>query len=78
MHGIKATYVVNVVNKHLENLTKLKCIDEEIKSRLTSGNAYHNSFKILLSSRLLSRNKTIISPVVLYECLTLMEEIEGV
>jgi hypothetical protein len=53
-------------------LTDQNCIQEEIKSRLNSGNACYLSGQSLLSSRLLSRNvkvkiyKTIILPVVLY------------
>jgi hypothetical protein len=49
---------------------------EGIKSRLNLGNACCHSVQSLLSSRLLSRNlkvkiyKTIILPVVLYECET--------
>ena len=49
-------------------------IQEEIKSRLRSGNACYHSMQSLLSSRLLSKNlktkiyRTIILPVVLYEC----------
>jgi hypothetical protein len=60
------------------------CIQEEIKSRLNSGNACYHSVQSLLSSRLLFRNvkikiyKPIILPVVLYGCetssLTLREE----
>ena len=59
-------------------------IQEEIKSRLKSGNACYYSVQSLLSSRLLSKNlkikiyRTIILPVVLYGCetwsLTLREE----
>jgi hypothetical protein len=59
-------------------------MQEEIKSRLNSGNACYHSVQSLLSSRLLSRNikvkiyKTIILPVVMYGCetwsLTLREE----
>jgi hypothetical protein len=59
-------------------------MQEEIKSRLNSGNACYHSVQSLLSSRLLSRNvkvkiyKTVILPVVLYGCetwsLTLREE----
>jgi hypothetical protein len=51
-------------------------IQEEIKSRLKSGNAFYHSVQNLLSSRSLSKNinikiyKTIILPVVLYECET--------
>jgi hypothetical protein len=47
-------------------------MQEEIKSRLNSGNACYHSVQSLLSSHLLSRNvkvkiyKTIILPVVLY------------
>jgi hypothetical protein len=49
---------------------------EEIKSRLNSGNACCHSVQSLLSSHFLSRNlkvkiyKTIILPIVLYECET--------
>jgi hypothetical protein len=59
-------------------------MQEEIKSKLISGNAYYHSVQSLLSSHLLSRNvkvniyKTIILPVVSYGCetwsLTLREE----
>jgi hypothetical protein len=51
-------------------------MNEEIKSRLNSGNACYHSVQCLLSSRLLPRNvkvkiyKTIILPVVLYGCET--------
>jgi hypothetical protein len=58
--------------------------DDEIKSRLKSGNACHHSVQNLLSSRLLSKNtkirvyRNIILPVLLYGCetwsLTLREE----
>jgi hypothetical protein len=57
-------------------LTDQNGIQEEIKSRLNSGNACYHSVQSLLSSRLLSRNvkvkiyKTIILPVVLYGCET--------
>jgi hypothetical protein len=53
-------------------LTDQNCMQEEIKSRLNSGNACYHLVQSLLSSRLLSRNvkvkiyKTIILPVVLY------------
>jgi hypothetical protein len=66
-------------------LTDQNCNQEEIKSRLNSGNACYHSVQSLLSSRLLSRNvkvkiyKNIILPVVLYGCetwsLTLREEL---
>jgi hypothetical protein len=59
-------------------------VQEEIKSRLNSGNACYHSVQSLLSSRILPRNvkvkiyKTIILPVVLYGretwSLTLREE----
>jgi hypothetical protein len=88
VHGIK------IANRSLEGVAKLKylgttltdqnCMQEEIKSRLNSGNACYHSVQSLLSSRMLSRNvkvkiyKTIILPVVLYGCetwsLTLREE----
>jgi hypothetical protein len=67
-----------------KKLTDQNCMNQEIKSRLNSGNACYHSVQSLLSSRLLSRNvkvkiyKTIILPVVLYGCetwsLTLREE----
>jgi hypothetical protein len=50
--------------------------DDEIKSRLNSGNACYYSVQNLLSSRLISKNlknkiyKTVILPVVLYGCET--------
>jgi hypothetical protein len=56
-------------------LTNQNCIQEEIKSRLNSGNACYHLVQCLLSSRLLSRNvkvkiyKTIILPF-LYGCET--------
>ena len=65
-------------------LTNQNYIPEEIKSRLRSGGSCYHSVQNLLSSRLLSKNlkikkyRTIILPVVLYECeawsLTLREE----
>jgi hypothetical protein len=65
-------------------LTDQNCMQEEIKSRLNSGNACYHSVQSLLSSRHLSRNvkvksyKTVILLVVLYGCetwsLTLREE----
>ena len=76
--------------KYFETLTNQNSIQEEIKSRLKSGNACFYSVQNLLSSSLLSKNlnikiyRTIILPVVLYGCktwsLTLREErrLEGV
>jgi len=55
-------------------LTNQNSIQEEIKSRLKSGNACYHSAHYLLSSSLLSKNikikiyRTIILPVVLYGC----------
>jgi hypothetical protein len=57
-------------------VTNRNLIQEEIKSRLYSGNACYHSVQNLLSSRLLSKNvkvriyKSIILPVVLYGCET--------
>jgi len=65
-------------------LTNQNSIQEEIKSRLKSGNDRYHSVQNLLSSSLLFKNLTIkiyrnlILPVVLYRCktwsLTLREE----
>jgi hypothetical protein len=65
-------------------LTNENYVQEEIKSRLKSGNACYHSEQNLLSSSLLSKNlkikiyRIIILPVVLYGCktwsLTLREE----
>jgi hypothetical protein len=65
-------------------LTNQSDIHDEIKSRLNSGNACHNSVQNFLYYRLISKNlkiniyKTVILSVVLYECetwsLTLREE----
>jgi len=65
-------------------LTNQHSIQEEIKSRMKSGNAFYHLVRNLLSSSLLSKNlkmkiyRTIILPVVLYGCetwsLTLREE----
>jgi hypothetical protein len=73
---------IKTVNKSLENVAKFKylgatltdqnCMNEEIKSRLNSGNTCYHSVQNLLSSRLMSRNvtfkiyKTTVLPVVLY------------
>jgi hypothetical protein len=71
--------------KYLETtVTNQNLIQEEIKRRLSSDNAFYHSVQNLLSSHLLSKNlkmricKTIILPVILYGCeswsLTLREE----
>jgi len=57
-------------------ITNQNSIQEEIKSRLNSGNTCYYSVQNLLSSRLLSKNlkikiyRTIILAVVLYGCET--------
>jgi len=66
------------------NFTNQNSIQEEIKSRMKSGNVCYLSVQKLLSSCLLSKNinikiyRTIIFPFVLYGCenwsLTLREE----
>jgi hypothetical protein len=63
--------------KYLETtVTNQNLIQEEMKRRLNSGNACYHSVQNLMPSRLLSKNlkiriyKTIILPVVLYECET--------
>jgi hypothetical protein len=55
-------------------VTNKNFIQEKIKRRLNSGNAFYHSIQKILSSRPLSKNiksgiyKTIILPVVLYVC----------
>ena len=62
------------------NFTNKKSIQEEIKSRLKSGNAGYYSVQNLLSSSLLSKNlkikiyRTTILPAVLYRCETLRKK----
>ena len=64
-------------------LTSQNSIQEEIKSRLKSGNACYHSVQNILSSRLLSKNakikihRTLILPLVLYGCGTSSPHIEG-
>jgi hypothetical protein len=77
---------IKAANRSFENVLQFKylgmtarnqnLIQEEIKSRLNSGNAYYHSVQILISSHLLSKNiniricKIMILPVVLYGCET--------
>jgi hypothetical protein len=77
---------IKIMNRSLEGVAKFKylgttltdqnCMQEEIKSRLNSGNVCYHFVQSVLSSRLLSRNvkvkihKTIIVPVVLHGCET--------
>ena len=66
------------------SLRNQNCIEEEIRSRLRSGNACYHSVHNLISPSFLSKNtkikmyRTIILPVVWYECetwsVTLREE----
>jgi hypothetical protein len=82
---------IKIDNKSFEKVDQLgttlrnrNFVQEEIKSRLKSGNACYHSVQDLLSSSLLSKSieitvyRTIILPVVLYGCetwsLTLREE----
>jgi hypothetical protein len=75
---------IEIANRSLENasqfrdfgtmVTNQNLIQEEIKSRLSSGNVCYHSVQDLLPSGLLSKNvkmriyKTIFLPVVLYGC----------
>jgi hypothetical protein len=75
---------IRIANISYENVSQFKylgttvtnqnLIPEEIKRRLSSGNACYHSVQSLLSARQLSKNlkmriyKTIILPVVLYGC----------
>jgi hypothetical protein len=87
-------YSIKIANRSFEYVAKFKYLgttltdqnhmNEEINSRLNSGNACCRSVHSLLSSRLLSRKlkvkiyKTIIVPIILYGCetwsVTLREE----
>jgi hypothetical protein len=85
---------IKIAHRLFENVSQFKylgttvtnqnLIHEEIKRRLSSGNACYHSVQSLLSSHLLSKNlkmriyKPIILPVILYGCeawsLTLRDE----
>jgi hypothetical protein len=85
---------IEIANRSFANVSQFKylgttatnqnLIQEESKRKLSSGNACYHSVQSLLYSLLLSKNlkmrkyKTIIFPVILYECenwsLTLREE----
>jgi hypothetical protein len=74
---VSNNFVKLFFEKYLETtVTNPNLIQEEIKRRLSSGNACYHSVQSLLSSRLLSKYqkmriyKTIILPVVLYGCET--------
>ena len=60
----------------ISTLTNQNSVQEDIKSRLKSGNACYHSVQSLFSSSLLSKNlnikiyRNIILPVVLYGCET--------
>jgi sorting nexin-29 len=80
--NVSQIWDIKVANRSSENVPQFKylgttvtnqnLIQEEIKSRLNSGNDCYHSVQSLLSSRLLSKNlqiriyETIILPVVLY------------
>jgi hypothetical protein len=80
----RANHYIKVDNRWFENVAKFRylgttitnqnLIQEEIKRRLNSGNAYCHLVQNLLSSRLLHKNikirtyKTEVLPVVLYGC----------
>jgi PAS domain-containing protein len=78
---------VKIANRYFENVVQFRylgttvtnqnLIQEEVKRRLNSGSVCYHSVQNVFPSRLLSKNikiriyKTIILPIVLYECETL-------
>jgi hypothetical protein len=70
---------IKISNRSFENVSQFKymettvtdqnLIQEEIKSRLNSGNAcYHSVHLLVLKNVKIKIHKTIILPVVLYGC----------
>jgi len=77
-HCIIIIIIIIIILKYLGTiLTNQNSIQEEIKSRLKSGNACYHAAQNLLSSSLLSKNlnikiyRIIILPIALYGCETL-------
>jgi hypothetical protein len=86
-------YDIEIENRLFENMSQFKylgttvtnqnLIQEEIKKRLSSGNAWYHSIQNLLSSRSFSYRKkiriymTTIFPVVLHGCQTCSLKVFG-
>jgi len=84
--NVGRSHSIKTDNSSFERVEKFKCmettltnqhsIQEEIKSRLKSGNTCYHSVQSLLSSSLLSKSlkikifRTMVWPVVLYGCET--------
>jgi hypothetical protein len=85
-HNVERSNNINIENNSFESVAELKYsgttltnqnyIQEEVKSRMKSGNIYYHSAQKLLPSSSLCKNikitihRTIILPVVLYGCET--------